>query len=67
MPTVRELLRFLKQQGYREVRQTGSHLILEHSERQMIVLPVHRGDLSKGLLLRILKDAGFTLGDFRKN
>lgn len=65
MPTVREVLRFLKQQGYREVRQTGSHLILEHAERQMIVLPVHRGDLPKGLLLRILKEAGFTLEDFR--
>lgn len=65
MPTVRELLRFLKRQGYREVRQSGSHLILEHAERQMVVIPMHRGDLPKGLLLRILKDAGFTLEEFR--
>jgi len=32
----------------------------------MIALPVHRGkDLPKGLFLRILKDAGFTLEEFR--
>jgi hypothetical protein len=32
-----------------------------------LVVPVHRGkDLPKGLFLRILKDAGFTLEDFRK-
>jgi len=31
----------------------------------MIVVPVHRGkDLPKGIFLRILKDAGFTLEEF---
>lgn len=66
MPTARELLRFLQQQGYRRSRQTGSHLILEHATRKTLVIPVHRGDLPKGLFLRILKDAGFTLEDFRE-
>jgi predicted RNA binding protein YcfA (HicA-like mRNA interferase family) len=66
MPKAAELLRFLQQQGYRKVRQTGSHLILEHSERPMLVVPVHRGDLPKGLFLKILKDAGFTLSEFRR-
>ena len=31
----------------------------------MLIVPVHRGDLPKGLFLKILKDAGFTLADFR--
>jgi predicted RNA binding protein YcfA (HicA-like mRNA interferase family) len=66
MPKAAELLRFLQQQGYRKVRQTGSHLILEHSERPMLVVPIHRGDLPKGLFLKILKDAGFTLSQFRR-
>ena len=66
MPKAAELLRFLQQQGYRKVRQTGSHLILEHSERPMLVVPIHRGDLPKGLFLRILRDAGFTLSEFRR-
>ncbi|MGA2427194.1 MAG: type II toxin-antitoxin system HicA family toxin [Candidatus Acidiferrum sp.] len=68
MPTARELLRFLRLQGYREVRQSGSHLILEHPTRPMLVVPVHRGrDLPRGLFLRILKDAGFTLEDFQRS
>ena len=67
MPTARELLRFLRSQGYSEERQTGSHLILKHNNGKMLVIPVHRGkDLPKGLFLRILKDAGLTLDDFRK-
>lgn len=65
MPTARELLRFLRQQGYRQVRQTGSHLILDHPRRRTLVLPVHTGDLPKGLLVRILKDAGFSPVDLR--
>jgi predicted RNA binding protein YcfA (HicA-like mRNA interferase family) len=66
MPTARELLRFLQKQGYRKVRQTGSHLILKHPSRPMLVVPVHRGEFPKGLLVRILKDGGFTLQDFRR-
>lgn len=66
MPNARELVRFLCAQGYVEARQTGSHLILKRPDGKMLVVPVHRGkDLPKGLFLRILKDAGFTLEDFR--
>jgi len=66
MVSVRELLRFLLRNGYIESRQTGSHLILKHPERRTIVLPMHRGkDLPKGLFLKILKDAGFTIEEFR--
>ncbi|MBI2956224.1 MAG: type II toxin-antitoxin system HicA family toxin [Acidobacteria bacterium] len=66
MPTARDLVRFLLRRGYRKVRQTGSHLMLEHAARKPLVIPVHRGDLPKGLFLRILKDAGFTLQEFRE-
>jgi predicted RNA binding protein YcfA (HicA-like mRNA interferase family) len=67
MTSVRKLLRFLKKQGYRVARQSGSHIILEHPERKMLVIPNHPGALPKGLFLRILKDAGFTLEDFRRH
>jgi predicted RNA binding protein YcfA (HicA-like mRNA interferase family) len=64
MPTAKKLLKFLHRQGYREKRQTGSHLILKHPTRRMLVLPFHRGDIPRGLFLQILKDAGFTEKDF---
>lgn len=67
MASVREVVSFLIGKGYSESRQTGSHLILKHPERKTVVVPIHRGrDLPKGLFLRILKDAGFTLEEFRK-
>jgi predicted RNA binding protein YcfA (HicA-like mRNA interferase family) len=61
----RELIRFLLRQGYRRIRQTGSHAILEHPTRSTLVILIHAGDLPKGLFLKILKDPGFTLEEFR--
>ncbi len=64
--TSRELLRFLKAQGFIEDRQSGSHLTLRHPGRKVFVtVPMHLGtDLGRGLALRILKDAGFSVEDF---
>jgi predicted RNA binding protein YcfA (HicA-like mRNA interferase family) len=64
MPTAQELLRFLRKQGFREKRHTGSHLILVHPTRRMLVVPVHKGDIPRGLFLRILKDGGFSESEF---
>lgn len=65
MPTAQQLLRFLHKLGYRKERQTGSHIILKHPTRRMLVVPFHRGDIPRGLFLRILKDAGSTEAEFR--
>jgi predicted RNA binding protein YcfA (HicA-like mRNA interferase family) len=67
MPNARELVRFLCAKGYVETRQTGSHLILKHLDGKMVIVPVHRAkDLPRGLFLRVLKYAGFTLDDFHQ-
>lgn len=64
--TARELVQFLKQQGFVEIRQSGSHLTLGHSGRlATVTVPVHTGtDLGRGLAVRILRDAGFTVEQF---
>lgn len=64
MPKVKELLRFLSKHGYKEARQKGSHRILTHAVRPMLSVPIHSGDVPRGLFLRILKDAGFSEQDF---
>jgi predicted RNA binding protein YcfA (HicA-like mRNA interferase family) len=64
MPSARDLLRFLCKHGYEETRQKGSHRILIHPVRPMLVVPIHSGDVPRGLFLRILKDAGFSEQDF---
>lgn len=58
--SARELVRLLKSNGFVEVRQAGSHLTLRHPVRKIsVTVPIHTGqDLGRGLVARILKDAG---------
>ena len=64
--SARELVRFLKSQGFVEDRQSGSHLTLWHPDRRIsVTIPTHTGcDIGRGLAARILKDAGFTVDDY---
>ena len=64
--TARELIRFLKSQGFVDDRQSGSHLTLWNEGHQVAVtIPVHTGtDIGRGLAIRILKDAGFSVDDY---
>ena len=66
--TAREVLRFLEKNGFVVARKSGAHVTLTHSSRSDIVtVPVHKGhDLGRGLAVRILKDAGFSVEDFLK-
>jgi predicted RNA binding protein YcfA (HicA-like mRNA interferase family) len=64
--TAQDIIRFLTSQGFTEDRQAGSHLTLWHAGRGLsVTIPVHTGcDLGRGLAVRILKDAGFSIEDF---
>lgn len=64
--SAKDLIRFLKAQGFAEDRQSGSHLTLwSEARRVAVTIPVHPGhDLGRGLATRILKDAGFTIEDY---
>jgi predicted RNA binding protein YcfA (HicA-like mRNA interferase family) len=63
--TARDLVRFLKAQGFAEARQEGSHLTLWHATRRIAVtVPMHAGDIGRGLAARILMDAGFSVDDY---
>jgi len=56
---VRELLKLLKKDGWVEKSQKGSHLQLEHTTKKgKVTVPVHGGDIPKGTLNSILKQAG---------
>lgn len=57
--TPKEIIRLLKQNGFKEISQNGSHVKLKSIEtgRQTIV-PLHNKSLKKGLENAILKQAG---------
>jgi len=63
--TARELVRFLKSQGFVEDRQSGSHLRCGTTPgKSQFMLPTHTGtDIGRGLAVRILRDAGFSVED----
>ncbi|MGD0061039.1 MAG: type II toxin-antitoxin system HicA family toxin [Verrucomicrobiia bacterium] len=63
--TAKDLVRFLKRQGFVEDRQRGSHLVLFHpATNRTVVVPMHSGDLGRGLSRAVLKDAGFSVEDY---
>lgn len=55
--SARKLIKLLKQEGFVEIRQKGSHIRLEHKDGRKTTVPVHSGEkIGKGLLAKILKD-----------
>ena len=62
-----ELIKALAKVGFKPVRRRGSHVILKHGDGRVTVVPVHGGEeIGRGLLSKILKDAGLTTEEFLK-
>lgn len=56
---VRELLKILVKDGWTKKDQKGSHLQLVHPiKKGKVTLPIHSGDIPKGTLNAIMKQAG---------
>jgi predicted RNA binding protein YcfA (HicA-like mRNA interferase family) len=61
-----EVIKALRKTGFIATRHRGSHIRLkkiENGKTIKITVPVH-GELKKGTLTRIIKDAGLTLDEF---
>lgn len=60
-----ELVKLLKQDGWFIVRQSGSHMIMEHPVKKgKVVCPFHSSqEVGKGLAQKIMKDAGLKIKD----
>ena len=67
LPTVTadRLLRALKRGGFYVHHTTGSHYVLKHPDNRSIrvVVPYHAGDLKRGTLRNILRQANLTVED----
>jgi predicted RNA binding protein YcfA (HicA-like mRNA interferase family) len=64
--TAKALVRLLLQHGFVKTRQKGSHCRFVHPDGRKTTVPVHDGDLGKGLYYTILKQAGIPQSDFKK-
>ncbi len=57
--TAREIIRRIEAEGWRRIRQKGSHRVFVHDSRPgLVVVPMHKGDLPYGTERKIMKDAG---------
>ena len=64
---VRVLLQVLQKAGFYVVRQVGSHLRLENPVTKVtITVPVHAGDLSRKMLMAILRQSRISITEFLK-
>jgi len=62
-----KLIKALAKVGFKPVRKRGSHVILKNNDGRVTVVPVHRGEeIGRGLLSRIIKDAGLIREEFLK-
>ena len=61
----REVIGFLEFLGFEQVRQKGSHKFLRHEDGRTATVPDYKGeDLGRGILAKILRDAGVKPVDF---
>lgn len=57
--TPKEMVKLLKENGFIEIRQKGSHLFMTNEgTKRTVVVPIHSKDLKKGTEQQILKGAG---------
>lgn len=55
----KEMVKLLKQNGFVEISQNGSHVKLRnHETGRTVIVPYHSKDLKKGMEQAILKQAG---------
>ena len=61
----REVIAILRDLGFKEVRQRGSHVRLRHPDGRVTTVPKHGArDISPMLLRRIAKDAKLPVREF---
>ncbi len=64
--TPKEVVKIIHRFGFRFIRQTGSHAVYRHQDGRWTTVPMHSGDLGKGLLRKIIKDLDLTVEEFNK-
>lgn len=55
---VKEVIKLLHNNGWYECRSRGSHMQFMHKDKKgLVTVPIHSGDIPKGTLNSILKQA----------
>lgn len=60
----KELLHVLEKLGFVEHHRVGSHAQFKHDDGRRTTVPIHTGDVQKGMLHGILQDIHVSTEDF---
>ena len=59
--SARKVIRALENIGFRQIRQKGSHLFMQHPDGRTTLIPIHPGEkIGKGLIRKIINDVELT-------
>jgi len=61
----REIIKVLQKIGYREIRQSGSHIRLTNPSKKSVTVPNYK-TISRNLLRKILRDTEISVEEFLK-
>ena len=59
-------MRVLLRAGFVVDHQAGSHAVLRHPDGRRALIAIHARELKRGTLMGIIKQAGYTLEEFRE-
>ena len=62
----KDMVKLLKNLGFDEIRQKGSHKNFRHKDGRTTVIPFHGEDLGRGLIRKILKDIELSVNEYEK-
>ena len=62
----RDVLSRLQRAGFVVKRQSGSHVVLRHSDGRQTYVAMHTGDVPNGTFRNILKQANLTEEEFKR-
>jgi predicted RNA binding protein YcfA (HicA-like mRNA interferase family) len=64
----KDVVAVLKEHGFAEERQRGSHLFLKHVDGRATIVPLHAGEtIGPGLFAKILRDVELSREEFLKD
>lgn len=64
----RELIKILEKNGFKQIRQKGSHVIFEKpsgEDKHVTVVPLHK-EIDRGTLVEIIRQCGWKRDQFMK-
>lgn len=61
--TAKQVVKGFERNGFVFARQKGSHATYRHQDGRIAVVPMHSGDLKRGTLRSVLRQAGLEVDD----